>query len=353
MKILYDHQIFYQRYGGASKYFVMLLNSLPKDIWSTTTLLSCNEYVNAKKLFYTTPFYFKGQAKIFNILNKIYSTHCILNGRYDIFHQTDFDTYFIDSLKNKPMVTTFHDVNFSLHDPHPDLVKKQKKSLERADAIITISNNTKNDMLNIFDIDEGKVHVIYHGVEKPVMSDLQYDKIFDFDYILYVGSRSKYKNFNRFIQAFSRIHRIFPNVKVVCTGHPFKSHELQKFHDLGIYNSMINISANELDMQRLYRDALFFIFPSVYEGFGMPILEAWACNCPVLLSNSSCFPEIAGDAGLYFNPYEIDEIFETMLKFINDSDLRKELLEKGHERIVNYSWEDSAKKHLDVYNSLV
>ena len=117
--------------------------------------------------------------------------------------------------------------------------------------------------------------------------------------------------------------------------------------------SVIHVRADEQMMSMLYRDALFFVFPSLSEGFGMPILEAWAHHCPVALSNTSCFPEIAGDAGLYFDPYEEDDMFSAMLRLVEDTNLRSELVLKGNNRVLQFSWQQCAKKHLDVYKSLI
>ena len=103
----------------------------------------------------------------------------------------------------------------------------------------------------------------------------------------------------------------------------------------------------------LYRDASFFIFPSLYEGFGMPILEAWSCNCPVLLADASCFPEIAGDAGLYFQPTSVDDMIDKMEKALTDEELRKSLMAKGSERVKMFSWKRCANEHFAIYSSLL
>lgn len=352
MKILFDHQIFNYVYGGASKYFAMMINSLPKGTWETTSLFSCNEYVREKNIMRTFKYRFKGQTVVCDMLNRPYTNIKLRRGEYDVFHQTNFGTYCLKSLANKPMVTTYHDANLSTFDPHPEIVSHQKKSLERADAIVCVSENTKRDMLNLFDIDESKVHVIYHGIELPVLDLLPTERILANPYILYVGRRSEYKNFKRFIQSFANIHKKYADIKLVCTSHKFSDEELSMFKALHIVDSVVNIGANEQTMLRLYRDAMFFVFPSLYEGFGMPILESWSCHCPVLLSNASCFPEIAGNAGLYFNPTDVDSIYSTMKYAIEDNCMRKELIKKGDERIKLFSWEKCANEHFLLYKSL-
>lgn len=353
MKILFDHQIFRLVYGGASKYFAMMINSLPQDTWEIASMFTSNEYIREKRLKNTVPYLFKGQALLYDYINRPFTNMKLRQGRFDVFHQTDFGTYCLSSLGTKPMVTTYHDSNLSTIDPHPEIVARQAQSIKRADAIICVSENTKKDMLNLFNVDEAKAHVIYHGIEIPDMSILPSERIIEEPYILYVGRRSAYKNFKRFAIAFSKLSKTNDGIKLVCTSMPFSKEELELFARLNISNKVVHISASEQIMQRLYRDALFFVFPSLYEGFGMPILEAWSCHCPVLLSNTSCFPEIAGDAGLYFEPTSVDDIHDAMSRAIDNEDIRKSLIAKGNERVKEFSWQRCADEHMKVYKSLV
>ena len=357
MKVLFDHQLFsYQRYGGASKYFCELLYHLPRDIWETTTLFSNNEYVRELKLFKNMRIpcsFFRGQGRLMNELNKPYSFYKLLQrDRYDIFHQTHFETYCLPAIGNKPMVTTFHDVNFSTFNYNEALVRLQKKSLERADKIVSVSLNTKNDLMSYFNIEERKIEVIYHGIELRNRS-YSSERHTERSYILYVGTRNENKNFSRIIQAFALLNKKYPELGLICTSLDFNSEELSFFHRFGIDNAVMHVAADEELMHRLYRDAELFVFPSLYEGFGLPILEAMAAHCPIVLSNASCFPEIAKDAGAYFDPYDIDSIFGMMDKIITDSMYREELIKKGNARIKDFSWKTCAQKHLELYKALL
>jgi Glycosyltransferase len=356
MKVLFDHQLFsWQRYGGASKYFAMLLSHLPKDVWETTTIFSNNAYVEALDLFPRRHFlynhFFRGQGRIMHELNKPYTCCRLISRDFDIYHQTHFEPFGLKWIGNKPMVTTFHDTNFSTLNPNQTVVKWQKKSLERANKIIAISENTRRDVIELFNLNPDKVTVIYHGIE-PVK---QYDspRLIENPYILYVGTRENHKNFRRFIEAYAKIALKYTDLKLVCTWKAFSEKEIEKFSKLNILNRVIHFSASEDEMNILYRDALFFCFPSLYEGFGMPILEAMANCCPVVLSNASCFPEIAADAGLYFNPNDVDDIVDKMEQIINNPSLRKTLIEKGGLRVKDFSWDKCAQQHLEVYKSLL
>lgn len=353
MKVLFDHQIFNYVFGGAAKYFVMLLSHLPRECWECTAIASSSEYIKRKALMKYLPYEFRGQTVLMEYLNRPY-TNCIMRqGQFDVFHQTNFGTYCLKSLGNKPMVTTYHDSNLSTIDPHPEIVERQRISLERADAVICVSNHTKNDMLRLFHLDEQKVKVIYHGIERPDMSVLAEQRVVKDDYILYVGRRSAYKNFRKFIEVFSELHLKYPKIKVVCTSNVFSKEEQMRFKELGIEDCMIHVAADETTMLRLYRDALFFAFPSFYEGFGMPILEAWSCGCPVVLSDASCFPEIAGSGGLFFKPESKEDMLRQFDAVLSDSCLRKKLVLNGYERMKRFSWEKCAEEHIQLYRTLL
>lgn len=353
MKVLFDHQIFGYLYGGAAKYFAMLLDSLPHDNWDVTSLISFNEYVREKKLLRTWKKRFRGENVLMDYINSYYTCLRLRYSDYDIYHQTNFMTSALKYIGKKPMVTTYHDSNFSTFDYHPELVKRQALSLERADAIIVVSENTKKDLLNLFDIAEEKVNVIYHGIEIPDLQKLKQYRLIDYPYFLYVGRRTAYKNFRRLLQAFALFHQSYKEVKLVCTSQEFSSEEIKLFKELQLENSLISIKANEQEMQLLYRDAIAFVFPSFYEGFGMPILEAWSCRCPVVLSKASCFPEIADDAGLYFDAKSIDDMVEKLKLIWEDSELRNMFVMRGENRVKQFSWKKCADMHLDVYHSLL
>lgn len=358
MKVLFDHQIFsYQKYGGASKYFCELLDHLPTESWDTTTLFSNNEYVVNKKLFKTFHFlpqlWFKGQGRLMNELNKPYSILRLLNRNYDVFHQTHFEPYCLNKIGDKPMVTTFHDINFSTLNKNSRVELFQRKSIKRANKIIAVSHNTKNDLINYFDIDAEKIVVIHHGIDKSSVQYLSAERLVKDLYILYVGTRHGFKNFENLVRSFALLSNKYSELKLVCTHVGFTNNEINLFRELNVEDKVIHFAATEEQLWRLYRDAEMFVFPSFYEGFGMPILEAMVNRCPVVLSNCSCFPEIASDAACYFDPNSIDSIFIAMEKVLCDKEYKLDLILKGVERITHFSWDLTAAKHLEVYKLLI
>ncbi len=367
MKILYDNQIFsMQIYGGASKYYYELLKRVPASEWETTTLFSNNEYIRNQQLFKYLDFmpnhYFKGKSALMDYLNRPYTYFKLKYGTYDVFHQTYYSSYYLDAIKGKMMVTTFHDMNYSKFkecytNTFTNNVNEkellQKKSLERADRIIAISHHTKKDLVELWNINPEKIEVIHHGVDKNKISNLSTSRIIEEPYILYVGERYGFKNFARFIQSFALISKKFRDLKLICTGRAFTVEEKNQLTSLHVMDKIVQIYANEQTMAQLYRDAEMFVYPTYSEGFGMPILEAMAYDCPVVVSNASCLPEVAGDACLYFDPFQVEDMTQKMELLLTSSSLRNELVTKGRAQLEKFSWEKSAQEHMAVYQSLL
>ncbi|MCG6188440.1 glycosyltransferase family 4 protein [Maribellus maritimus] len=358
MKVIFDHQIFSsQKHGGVSKYFVELIRHLPKEYWRTTTFFSNNEYVRHYRLFHTFPFFpgieFPGKGRIISELNKPYSIIKLGSQKYDVFHQTNFDPYCIKPIGSKPMVTTFHDINFATIDKNESRVVFQRKSLNRADKIVAISHNTKKDLVEHYSVEPSKIEVIHHGVSQTTIPGGLNSRILKAPYLLFVGLRREFKNFKRFIEAFAVFHHKYPDLHVICTRNDFSKAELILFEELKIRKKIHHINADEITMARLYRDAELFVFPSLYEGFGMPILEAMINNCPVAISSTSCFPEIAGDAASYFDPYQVDDIVYAILKVLDNPSYKKRLIQRGKARALEFTWEKSVERHVKLYESLL
>ena len=359
MKILYDHQIFAsQRFGGVSRYFAEVIRHMPSAEWEVTATLSNNHYarqygiIRCREFLPRTDFRHKG--RLMSELGKPYSAYRLRYGKYDIFHPTNFDSYCIAPLGLKPMVVTYHDTNFLTSRNYNRRMRRgQALSLARADHVIAVSENTRRDMLENFDLDPDKVSVIHHGVSRLKDEQFAHIKPLGFPYILYVGLRHGFKNFRAFARAFSLVAHQYPEVDVVCTRQKFSREELSLFRELDIVERMHAVVADEITLARLYSDALFFIFPSLYEGFGMPILEAMSYGCPCALAKASCFPEIAHDAALYFSAEDIGDMADSIEKLLNSASLRTRYALLGRQRVTQFSWERCAQQHMDIYSSLV
>ncbi len=227
--------------------------------------------------------------------------------------------------------------------------------IDKADKIIAISHSTKKDLCEIYNIPSEKVEVIHlsTSLDKYLPQSFQYENELDFDYILYTGVRDGYKNFNNFIKAVAPILHNFKDLKVICTGSKFNLNELQLFSELKISERVLYKSANNEKLAALYKNAHLFVFPSLYEGFGIPVLEAFACKCPIAMSNCSSLPEIGGDAAKYFNPKNIESISQAILSILTNSKLRLDLIEKGELQIKNFSLKQMTQQTISCYKSVI
>lgn len=362
-KILIDHQKFTtQRYGGISRYFANIIEGIKRTdtiSYQLGVLHAKNHYIQKE------PLAFKGalsdrvlgwHEKIDYKLNQRYCEHLLKKNEYDVFHPTYYDPYFLEYLK-KPLVVTIHDLTYErlpeyfwARDP---LTRQKRINIERADAIIAISNTTRKDLLHFFDVDPAKVSVIYHGIDLDTPLDFQSVPNLPERYILFVGDRSGYKNFYLFMNAIRPLIFDVPDLHVVLTGGgPIEVADQEFLLRLGITDRVRHIHATDEQLNYLYKHAQLFVYPSLYEGFGLPILEAFKANCPMLLSDTECFREVAADAALYFNPTDPDDLASKVLLALTNRDVRSRLVELGAQRLSKFPLQKSINQTLDVYKSV-
>ncbi len=364
MKIFYDHYAFsYLKFGGISRYISELLKHIPKENWSTSTLVTNNRHIQNSGLIKTAGFLpkmnFRGKERIMFNLNLPYTRYKLRTEEWDVFHATWFATPYLNDIKNKPVVVTIHDLIYDVFFKDKDIPYKEKiinmgrKSAERADKVIAVSQHTKSDMVREWGIDEKKIEVIYHGVDKTPKS-ISSTRIIDNPYIFFAGGgRSLNKNFEHLVEAFAILSNKYEDLRLVCSGSNFSEAERQLIEHWKIQDKVLHFYATEQQMAQLYHDALMLVVPSYYEGFGMPILEAMIYDCPVVLSDTSCFPEIAGDAGIYFDPYNSEEMCTKMELLVEDESTRKQQTERGRQRLNQFSWEKCTEEHLNLYQSII
>lgn len=348
--ILYDNQIFdIQRFGGISRYFCEIIRRLniKNDI---AVRYSINYYLTTYHIGrHRIPlprFIFKRYRKECQGKNKELSKILLNKNHNYLFHPTYYDPYFLEYIGNNPYVITVHDMiheKFSSCFSDADEVINQKKEvITHANRIIAISENTKKDIIELLHINPNKIDVIYHSTSMKAFTGRPNPNIPSI-FLLFIGDRAPYKNFNRLIRAFSILSKEDKELNLVCTGMPFSKSEKEFIDQLGVTDKITQVKATDKLLCELYSRAKLFIFPSLYEGFGIPILEAYACHCPVALSNASCFPEIAGDAGIYFDPYSEKSIIESIREVIYDENKRSSLIQAGNERLKLFSWEKAAR----------
>ena len=363
MKVLYDYPSFIPTYGGVPRYVCEILKELKDEIeidmsvlYSDNTYLKELPFLNIHQLFFKNKF--RGKNKLEGIINLIYSSRKIVGNNYDIFHATYANTYsmgfsnssYVKHIK-KPIVATIHDMIYENSPEYSDIyaknIESKKKLIYSSDHIIAVSENTKKEILALYPINHEKITVIYHGATPIAPTSLknEFGK-----YILFVGRRSPYKNFPFFMESIAPLLLDDNQLKLICVSPSFTQEEEKFLVELGIRQQVNAISVSDDLLNSLYKNALAFVFPSINEGFGIPILEAFANNCPVCLSNSSCFPEIAGNAGLYFDPKDKLSIYNTIKRVISDKPLALELTKLGAERLALFSWKKAAQQTLEVYN---
>ena len=362
VRICFDHLCFWEKYGGVSKYFVELIKRLPAESTKLLLKFTNNEYVPELGSNYKIhPFFnninIKGKAKLLSEIGKLYSIPNLLKGGFNIYHPTHYDCYGFKFLpKNVRTVATVHDMNFfripQFYTPNSKLKRDQEKIIGLVDHIITISNKSKEDLQDIFNIPDERITVIYHGIDNNWIKSAP-DISFPEPYFLFVGRRSEYKNFNRVLEAIRIVNETYHNVNLYCAGGNATKEEIAIISELKLQEKVKFIQASNIELANLYKQAIGFIFPSFYEGFGLPILEAMSAGCPTILANASCFPEIAGSSALYFSPSDSEELADKMQLLINDNNLRTSLIEAGYNQISKFSWDKSANQHMEVYKSLI
>lgn len=272
--------------------------------------------------------------------------------------------------KKCPFVITLHDViPYKMPETVSDrYLKIFNEELPRlislCDGIITVSNYSKEDIVKAFNFPREKIHVtylagenIYRTLDKIESKNLiKKHYSIDGDYILYIGGFSPRKNIIGLIEAFSKLVPLLDkDIKLVIAGKHGISYNIykQRAEELHLADKVIFPGFIELEhLPYLYNAAKLFTYPSFYEGFGLPPIEAMACGVPVIASNVTSVPEIVHDAAILVDPYDIDSIFNAMYTALSDDTLRSTLIVKGLNRASELTWTDTAKKTLEAYKNI-
>lgn len=362
MRVLYDGQIYAsQRAGGISRYFSNLINKLPRSVnpvLTTCQTLSIN-YPNCSNLktfhyqrfgfrpgrlsYWLEPYYFRA-INYLNTFDVIHPTY------YNLLSQQDI------SKCRYPIVLSVWDM---IHEIFPEQMdangshqEMKRKAILAAQKIICISENTKKDLLERYLIPEEDITVTYLASELDINMSYGSDSVPECAYFLYVGSRASYKNFERLLIAFAKVISSYDDLALCVVGSPFIEAEEKLIHNLGLEDYIEHYGyVNNRHLAKLYRCSLAFVYPSLYEGFGIPPLEAMACGTVAIVANSSSLPEVVGDAGLLFDPQSTDELID-QLRFILDHSIERDrLISVGQKRAKQFSWDKTVAQTVKVYRT--
>jgi len=367
VKVALDYQIFtIQKYGGISRYFYEVAKHLAAfHSERVSCLINSPLYINNYLLRSNSDLKIRGFAvpafsrsrHLYVKLNRFISPFVLYDFSPDIVHET----YYAPKSSVPKGCRTVLTVYDMIHELYPesilahDRTREHKRiAVDRSDHIICISQNTRNDLIRLLDVPPEKTSVIHLGftLTQPIHISTNY---LHRPFILYVGSRRGYKNFDRLLAAYASYSELRDHFDLVAFGGgTFQHRELEMIRYLRLSQTQVRqVSGDDRVLSGLYAHAAMFVYPSLYEGFGIPPLEAMSFNCPVACTNTSSLPEVVANAAIQFDPLDTDSIAKAMLRLSADSALRSSLIELGRARVVNFSWEQCAKKTLDVYEALL
>jgi len=366
LRVLYDHQIFdSQLQGGISRYFCELLTRLHGRQGVQVTLgalLSNNVYLREARYKAPRPF-FPGVRALrkgghLTAVNRWHTRRLLRRGDLDLFHPTYYDPAFLEDLGDRPFVLTVHDM---VHELFPGLfadddpTRAWKATLvARAAGVIAISESTRRDLVRLLGVPPERVRVIHHAAPAlPAPAPARLAGL-PARYLLFVGQRAGYKNFLPFLGAVAPLLHEEPGLAIACAGwKPFSPAELAAIEGARLTGRVIHLpSPDDAALATLYRHAVAFVYPSRYEGFGLPVVEAFACGCPVVVSATSSLPEVGAEAAAYFDPGDPDSMRATVARVLGDEGLRQDLVERGARRARDFSWDRTAEETLACYRAL-
>lgn len=357
IEVVYDDQAFTSgRHGGIARYFAELIHHFRED-----PALGVDA-VSLARFSISQPLLERGLARRAPLalmsrwgpsvrpLNRLRGQ---VHG--DISHNTYFEGRYLDRDRGSISVTTVYDMIpelmpelFPAGNPH----REKRRYVERADHVICISESTARDLTSVYADLDLQPEVIALGVGAPFAPGLAPAPNVPERYVLYVGDRAHYKDFPTFLRAFSQIEAEIEDSAVIAGGPPLSSAEIDLLDELGIGPRVAHLPADDQLLAHLYGNATCFVFPSLYEGFGLPTLEAMACGAPVILANSSAHPEVGGDAALYFAPGDCEDLARQLLSVCRDPRLAGELGSASLARSKHFSWQKTAERHASTYRRL-
>lgn len=358
MRIYYDDDIFLmQRTGGISRYFVSLFSQF--DETPKAKLHQISEPRYGRNLYLSERHNVPGLVRrlgditpLAHTANKIRRARTM--GSYDLHHATYYSARSIPKVMHRTVVT-IHDMTPELFPelfPEGNPHREKEYFYRNAAGLIFVSKQTLDDAIEIYGKPTCPIEVIPLGVGKSFHLNAQTELELPNRYFLYVGSRSSYKQFHVLLNAMSAAKGVDEISLVLVGGGALTEREARDIRRFRLEGRIVQVSVDDQDLPGVYRGAEALVFPSLYEGFGLPVLEAMATGCPVITSDAPALLEVAGDASLSFPAGDHDALSQLLGLVSNDSTKRSYLAESGLKNVGNYSWARTADSTLSFYEKV-
>ena len=367
MRVVYDHQVFSNNgKSGISRYFVELASRLCKypDVQlkiiapiNRSPFLSeqIGQFQKVGIDLVGVPMAPSLPDRLVRLINEVLFREYARSIVPDIVHETYYAAA-RSAPKASRIVTTVHDtIPERVPGVCPNLTRyhaERQRILSRADWLICVSESTRTDLLELYDVDPMRVSVVRLASSLPFSKEGPIN--IGAPYFLHVGNRYPHKNFIRIIRALgdARLHRTHKLVSF--TGVRWSEEELNEMRKAGVPESaMVTVGGDDALLGRFYAGADALVLPSLYEGFGIPLVEAMGVGCPIVTSNISSMPEVAGDAAIYVDPKDSSAIAHALMQVASSAETRSRLIANGRAQALKFSWERCAAETYAVYKNLL
>jgi glycosyltransferase involved in cell wall biosynthesis len=362
VRILFDGFIFSSSHtGGIARYFTNLISRLPESVepWVTTIDRPGLHFPRHSRLQVRRFPRFRPN-RISALFERAYFGSISRRNTFDIAHPTYYNLLSGRRLGQYscPSVITVHDMigeiftDGSRSDQLATAIKRE--AVDDAQRIICISQNTKHDLIEVFGVSADKIDVVYLASDLNLAMAGGDEFVPERPYFLYIGGHAwRYKNFDRFLRSFAKVVPRHSDAMLCIVGPPLSPKQLERIELLGLSDHVHETGrVSDSHLVRLYNRSVALVYPSLYEGFGIPPLEAMACETAVIASNRSSIPEVVGDAALLVDPESEEELAAAMTSILEDSARREEFIRRGREREKLFSWDKMAAEIQEIYRKV-
>jgi glycosyltransferase involved in cell wall biosynthesis len=356
--VLYGPEIWeLQKHGGISRYYFELIKRIYQLNPEARACVPINNNSLAKNL--ETECIINIDQNRISTPTQINSIGELNNSKFKIYHATYYGKSNYRLLKKsgfKIVVTVYDliDEKFSnkkfWESPRINL---KKRAIKFADHLICISETTRNDLVEFYKFPEDNVSIIHLGADMLNSLDLKIDLPTNMPFLLFVGNRDGYKNFNNFLYAFAKSKKLKTSYNIIAFGGgPFTFQEECLIEKLKCKELVFQLSGDDAILKFLYKSAVALVYPSLYEGFGLPLIEAMQLDCPVIANKGGSIPEICGDAAIFFDGLSVDSICQTLELSLENLTLIENIVSKGKLNSLRFSWDKNAIKTDEIYSKL-